>query len=73
MRFIANERGRLLTLGRIFITERLKSSPTSCLYGTQLDYGTVPCFHKNGRRNINAYVNIYCNTVVLDAYVDHKF
>ena len=30
MRFIANELGRLLTLGRIFITQMLKSSPTSC-------------------------------------------
>ena len=31
MRFIANKLGRLVTLGRIFITQMLKSSPTSCL------------------------------------------
>ena len=30
MRFIPNKFGRLLTLGRIFITQMLKSSPTSC-------------------------------------------
>ena len=29
-RSIANKLGRLLTLGRIFITQTLKSSPTSC-------------------------------------------
>ena len=29
MRFIANKLGRLLTLGRIFITQMLKSSPIS--------------------------------------------
>ena len=31
MRFIANKLGRLLTLGRIFNTQVLKSSPISCL------------------------------------------
>ena len=30
MKFVANKLGRLLTLGRIFIVETLKSSPTSC-------------------------------------------
>ena len=30
MRFIANELGRLLTLGSIFSTQTLKLSPTSC-------------------------------------------
>ena len=30
MRFIANKLGKLLTLGRIFITQIIKSSPTSC-------------------------------------------
>ena len=30
MRFIANKLGRLLTLGRIFIAQMLKSSPSSC-------------------------------------------
>ena len=32
VRFIANKLGRLLTLGRIFSTQTLKSSPTSCLF-----------------------------------------
>ena len=31
MRFIDNKLGRLLTLVRIFVTQTLKSSPTSCL------------------------------------------
>ena len=30
MKFIANKLGRLLILGRIFITQTLKSLPTSC-------------------------------------------
>ena len=30
MRFISNKLGRLLTLGRIFITQTFKSSPNSC-------------------------------------------
>ena len=30
-RFIANKIGRLLTLERIFSTQTLKSSPTSCM------------------------------------------
>ena len=32
MRFIGNKLGRLLTIGRIFSTQTLKSSPTSCWF-----------------------------------------
>ena len=32
MRLIAKKLGRLVTLGRVFITQTLKSSPTSCCF-----------------------------------------
>ena len=38
MRFIANKHGRLLTLGRKFSTQTLKSSSTSCSYMMKMSF-----------------------------------
>ena len=38
-----------------------------------LTIGQFLCFHEHWRTNLNADLNIYCDGVVLEIYLDYKF